>query len=598
MNKIKKIVSKYFKSFTYFYIQLRNKLFLFVFLSILVGILDSFGIAMFMPLLELISNADKGDGQSLGNLKFLIDAIQSIGLSLNLVTVLLLMVLFFILKGAVKFITFAYLATIQEFFIRNIRLGILSDFNRIRYKYFINSDIGRIQNTLTTEVERVSNAFRFYSHTIEQGMLIVIYIIFAFFVDFKFAILVTGGGLLTNILYKTIYKHTKGASSKFTKDAHAYQGQIIQYIANFKYLKGTGSILDYAKWLRKSIILIEKSRKKIGILNAILLSAREPLLIIVIAVVIIIQTMLIESILESVLISLLFFYRALASLMAMQNNWNKFLEMSGSLENIIDFQKSIKKQKENNGSKAFEKFNFYILLKDIDFSYNTTLILNKINLEIKRNETIAIVGESGSGKTTLVNILTGLIPVDNGTFLIDGYDVHDLDIITFQKRIGYITQEPVIFNDTIFNNITFWAEPNSENIKRFYYTLLNSALKEFVSSLPAGKDTLLGNNGINISGGQKQRISIARELYKDIDILIMDEATSSLDSETEQAIQQSIDHLKGKYTIIIIAHRLSTIKNADRIVFLSNTKIKDVASYNVLLNTNDKFRRMVEMQEI
>ena len=598
MNKIKKIIAKYFKSFTYFYIQLRHRLFIFVLLSIIVGVLDGFGLAMFMPLLELINDAEKADGRTLGNLKFVVDFLQDIGLNMNIITILLLMVFFFIFKGISKFIAYSYRTIIQQFFIKKIRLGILSDFNRISYKYFVKSDIGRIQNTMGGEVERVSQSFNNYSYTLEQGLLVIVYMVFAFFVDFKFALLVTVGGVLTNYLYKIIYKHTKGASSKFTKDSHKYQGQIIQYIANFKYLKATGKLLDYADWLKKSIILIEKSRKKMGILNAILLSAREPLLIIIVAVVIIIQTMYLNSPLAPILVSLLFFYRALGALIGMQGNWNKFLAVSGSLENVINFQSEIKWNKENTGKKTIQNFNNFLQLKGAVFSYNTAPVLKDIDLSINKNEAIAFVGESGSGKTTLVNLIAGLMPLDKGSFVIDGTNAGSININTYQNRIGYITQEPVIFNDTIFNNITFWSKENTENITRFEEILYKSSLYEFVKSLPEGKDTLLGNNGINISGGQKQRIAIARELFKDIDILIMDEATSSLDSETEMQIQKSIDNLKGKYTILIVAHRLSTIRNADKIVFLSRGTIEEVATYNDLLKRSIQFRRMVEMQEL
>jgi ABC-type multidrug transport system fused ATPase/permease subunit len=169
---------------------------------------------------------------------------------------------------------------------------------------------------------------------------------------------------------------------------------------------------------------------------------------------------------------------------------------------------------------------------------------------------------------------------------------------TFQNRIGYITQEPVIFDDNVFNNVTFWDEKTPENLNRFWEALRKASILDFVESLPEKENAPLGNNGIMASGGQKQRLSIARELYKDIDILIMDEATSALDSETEKAIQENIDALKGQYTIIIIAHRLSTIKNADEIVLMSKGEIIDKGSFSELIGSNETFKRMVNLQEL
>ncbi|WP_237708919.1 ATP-binding cassette domain-containing protein [Gillisia marina] len=219
-------------------------------------------------------------------------------------------------------------------------------------------------------------------------------------------------------------------------------------------------------------------------------------------------------------------------------------------------------------------------------------------MNIIKNQTIAIVGESGSGKTTLINILSGLMPFSSGELLIDGVNSLNLNKESYQRRIGYITQEPVVFGDTVFNNISFWSEPTLENYKRFEWAIEQASINLFISELPEKENTMLGNNGINLSGGQKQRISIARELFKNVDILVLDEATSSLDSETENAIQKGIERLRGKYTIVIVAHRMSTIKNADRIIVLNNGEIVDEGNFDELVLHSIKFKKMVELQEV
>jgi ABC-type multidrug transport system fused ATPase/permease subunit len=217
-------------------------------------------------------------------------------------------------------------------------------------------------------------------------------------------------------------------------------------------------------------------------------------------------------------------------------------------------------------------------------------------LEIHKNETIAFVGESGSGKTTLINIISGLLPVTSGKMLIDGIDSKDLNKNSYSRRVGYITQEPVVFTDTIFNNISFWAEPTAENYQRFEWALQQASLTDFIQSLPEKENTVIGHNGVNLSGGQKQRISIARELFKEVDILVLDEATSALDSETEEAIQRGIDQLHGKYTILVVAHRLSTIKNADRIIIMDKGEIVEEGAFKELVQKSLKFQKMVELQ--
>jgi ABC-type multidrug transport system fused ATPase/permease subunit len=598
MNLIKQLLTKYFENLIYFYIQLRYRLFVMLFLGVLVGVLDGFGLAMFMPLLEMVNDTKKANGSSLGNLSFLIEGMESIGLSLNLTSVLIIMVFFFIFKGIVKFISSIYNAFLRRFFIDKLRNELLFSFNQIKFKYFVTSDVGRIQNTMSVEIERASAAFYNYANTLQEVIMVMVYVSFAFFVDIRFALLVTIGGILSNFLYKSIYKKTKGASKDFSADSHIYQGQIIQYVSNFKYLKATALLDVYSSRLRKSINAIERSRFRIGKLSALLESAREPILIVVVASVILIQTKLLNASLGPILVSLLFFYRALSSLMNLQNSFNRFLELSGSLDNLMDFQKEINNEKEQNGEQVIDSLHSILELKDVFLAYDNVDILKNINLKIIKNETIAFVGESGSGKTTIVNILAGLIPADKGSVYIDGNDRNTINIKTFQKKIGYITQDPVIFSDTIFNNVTLWAEPNALNTSRFLEALQKAAIATFVEEQPLKAETILGNDGVNLSGGQKQRISIARELYKKIDILIMDEATSALDSETEKAIQQSVDALKGQYTIFMVAHRLSTIRNADRIVVMSKGVIQDVGSFDELIENSILFKKMIALQEL
>lgn len=204
---------------------------------------------------------------------------------------------------------------------------------------------------------------------------------------------------------------------------------------------------------------------------------------------------------------------------------------------------------------------------------------------------MAIVGESGSGKTTLMNLISGLLLPKKGKITFDGISLVELNRKSLQSRIGYITQEPVIFNDTVFNNVSFWDEDTPENRIKCREALRKAAVLDFIDSLKNKEDESLGNNGILVSGGQKQRIAIARELYKEVDFLLMDEATSALDTEAEKIIQKNIDDLKGQITIIIIAHRLSTVRNADNILLLKDGIIEQQGSFKELVIKSPRFKK-------
>lgn len=597
MKTLKNLLKKYFQYFYYFYSHLGYRIFISLTLSFFVGLMDGLGLAMFIPLLQMVDGKNATtNAESMGNMSFLVKAFNHFGISLTLGVVLTVIVIFFSLKGLLKFIEGYFRVVFEQKFIRKIREGNIKGLSDFSYHAFVNADTGRIQNTFSGEVEKVKQAYRYYFISIQYGVFVGVYIFMAFFANPKFAVLVVIGGALTNIIFRKLQKTTKSLSKKITAEGHSFQGLLIQKVTFFKYLKATGLIYRYADKLIGTNNRILESQRKTGIISAALASVREPLIILVVVLVIVIQVNYFSESVSLIILSLLLFYRGLVSLMSMQNYWNLFLTMSGSLNNMTAFNKELKAGREKNGKLLFGEFKNEIVMKDLSFFYEDAKILTNINLKISRNETIAIVGESGSGKTTLINVISGLIKPGKGEVLIDGVNLAEMKRETFQKRIGYITQEPVIFNDTIFNNVTFWDEPTAQNKERLTEALKKASIYDFVKEQPLQEEALLGSNGINISGGQKQRLSIARELYKEVDFLFMDEATSALDSETERAIQDHIERLRGKYTILIIAHRLSTIKNVDRIVLLNKGEIEIAGTFDELIQHSASFKKMVELQ--
>lgn len=565
-------------------------------LNISVGLLDGFGLVMFLPMLQMVDGNKTANADDLGNLSFLIDGISGLGFEINLKTVLVFMLVFFILKGGARFFESYYRAVVQNYFIRSLRIKSVYFLRDFSFKNFVNSDSGRIQNTISGEVGRVAGASNSYFMTMQSAIMVLVYAVLAFMANPQFALMVFIGGVFSNLIFNTINKKTIQASRRITREGHDFQGLLIQKVSFFKYLKATGLIDQFSEKLREIIISIDLNNRKIGFYGAILYATREPLVMTVAVAVILVQTMVFGQSLGLIILSLLFFYRALTYLMTLQTFYNTFLTSAGALENMQEFLEELDNNKEDLGGEPLGKFEKSIQLDDVSFAYGDKTVLKDIQLTIHKNESIAFVGESGSGKTTLINLIAGLIPVDSGEILIDGKSFSSLNIKLLQHRIGYITQEPVIFSDSVYNNVTFWSAPTPENLARFWEALEKANIAEFVRQLPEQENSLLGNNGILVSGGQKQRISIARELFKDIDILIMDEATSALDSETEKIIQENIEDLIGKVTLIIVAHRLATIKNVDRVILLSKGEILAMDGFKELVKKSPDFKRMVALQ--
>ena len=594
------VLIKWFPNLVFFYKYLSYRILALVAVSFLVGALDGLGLAMFIPILSMASEGMTETGyQQMGALAFLPKSLQYLGFNFSLPVVLCTMLFFFILKGIAKLFQNYLQVIFQQLFVLRLRFDAIDALKEYSYDAFVKADVGKMHNTFSGEVAKISQAYRNYNIILQGIMLLIIYVLMALLANMQFTILIILGGTTSSLLFKLFYTRTKIISKKLYSQNNSYQGLLLQNITFFKYLKATGRISEYSIKLKDRIKDILKSNRKIGVLNSMMIASQEPIMIIIIVGAILIQTYWFGGSLTTILVSLLFFYRGLSELTKVQNAHNSFMSFSGSLEGFQEFLADLKHNRESIGKTIVDGFKERLLLDNVSFAYRgRDMVLKNISLSIPKNETVALVGESGSGKTTLTNIISGLLSPLHGRLWIDNLCSNEINRMTFQNCIGYITQEPVIFDDTIYNNVTFWADKNEKNEKRFNEALRKSQISEFVETLLEGENTRLGNNGIALSGGQKQRISIARELYKDVDLLIMDEATSSLDSETEAMIQQNIDALKGKLTIVIVAHRLSTIKNADTVVVMSKGQIEQTGTYEGLINTSPLFKKMVSYQEL
>jgi len=244
---------------------------------------------------------------------------------------------------------------------------------------------------------------------------------------------------------------------------------------------------------------------------------------------------------------------------------------------------------------VMDPFHDCIEFKDVSFSYEKDeSVLVHINLEVRRGEILAIVGPSGSGKTTLANLLPRFHDVDSGALFIDGKDIRDLTLPSLRSQIALVTQQTILFNDTVGNNIGYGNQECSD--KDIHRAADAAFALGFIEELPDGFETVIGESGARLSGGQRQRISIARAILKDAPILVLDEATSALDTESERKVQKALENLMKNRTTIVIAHRLSTIKNADRIIVMQEGRLVEEGTHEQLLHKHGVYEGLYNMQ--
>jgi subfamily B ATP-binding cassette protein MsbA len=289
--------------------------------------------------------------------------------------------------------------------------------------------------------------------------------------------------------------------------------------------------------------------------------------------------------------ALLMLYKPAKNLNKLNNTLQKGIASAVRVYEVLDEKSSLV---EKPNAMEMPPVRGSVEFRHVSFAYDVDPVLSDVHFSVRPGQVVALVGSSGGGKTTLVNLIPRFYDVTSGAVLIDGIDVRDVTLRSLRSQIAIVTQQTFLFNDTVRNNIAYGDLSKSEEdvvrAARAAYAY------DFIRNLPEGFDTLIGEQGVKLSGGQRQRLCIARALLRDAPILILDEATSSLDSESELEVQKALENLMAGRTTFVIAHRLSTVQFADRILVIAGGRIVEDGTHRTLLTRQGEYRRLYDIQ--
>lgn len=561
------------------------------------ALFEGIGIASMIPVISFVTNE-----ADLSSLTFPFSILPNFFNYLNLEISLSSMLIFVLSLMILSFFTI-YL---QERLVQLVRYKILYD-NReeigksifmSNWKQGLNYASGEISNKLVHETDKLSEALINLILLIALTFQFLIYIIIALYLSFILTVVILIIIFISFILIYPLLRKSKKLGETVVTTNSLYTSQVVEAVRGFKLVKASG-LENYIinKFKNINYENTHVSKKLLDYASAIKFLVQACLSIAMVSIVYL-SLAIFEIEISKIMVFVLLLIRMAPKYSSVQGAYRSFIIHLPAL-NIVDQMKSLSdaaKEELNTHSPNNENIKEKIEIKNVSFNYNNdNIIINNISLKIKLNSFVAIVGVSGAGKSTLIDIILGLLKPSSGAVLIDNDNLNSINLEEHRSRIGFVPQENIFFSGTLRENLTFDKKIDNSFIEE---SLEIAQLSEFIKSLPKGLETLIGEGGVKLSGGQRQRLSIARALIRNPQVLILDEATSSLDSKSEVNFQRALEAIASNYTIIVVAHRLSTVKKASNIFVMNEGKIVEQGSFKELRSKNGLFTEMIESQFI
>jgi ATP-binding cassette subfamily C protein len=569
-----------------------------LFLMVLISLLQGISLLLLVPLLQLVGlNVSQGSiGQIAGIVSefFAIIRVQP-----TLLTVLIIYVLVISFIAVLSRLQTIRTSNIQYQFAAQLRKRLYKAITNSNWLFFTKMKSSNFAHALTNEIERISIGTGQFLTFLASIMILIVYIIFAL----KIAGIGTGIIFLVGVTILLVLRRravkSRHSGEEITNTTRDLYSSIMQHMDGMKTIKSFGM-------QEENINIFSNQTNKVAnnYLDAIKSYADVKLLfdigtVIVLSIMVLFLIEVIKLPTASLFLLIYLFVVMIPQFSTIQRSYQYFINMLPAFNNVMNLEKQCHENTDLLASKECQiELNKVISLENVSFSYRDEehFLMKDLNLKIPVGKSIAIVGPSGAGKSTVADLIMGLIQPYEGKITVDGVPITKCPS-SWRSQIGYVSQETFLFNETIKFNLLL-SEPKADE-EDILEALKLAAANKFVSKLPEGINTIIGDRGVKLSGGERQRLALARALLRKPNLLILDEATSNLDSENEKKILKAIDDLHGEITILIIAHRLSTIKNADYIYLIDEGQIIESGTWDELLkNEKGYFWDICEAQGI
>ncbi|MEH7299510.1 ABC transporter ATP-binding protein [Neobacillus drentensis] len=542
----------------------------------LMGLLEGVGILFLIPMISMskIVDIEGGNMPFLGIFDFLKDIPNNFGMPLILGIYVLLVISQNILQRQITVRN----TIIQHSFFRHLRVETYDKLLHSNWDFFVKRRKSDLINILTTEIATASAGTYSFLQFISAFIITLIQIGLAFILSTKITIFVLISGLALILLSRNYLKKSISLGSRSLESGKEYLAGITDQINGIKDIKSNTLEESRLNWFKDVTLRMQHEQVDYSRLSTKSQLYYKAASAIFIAIFILVAINLYHAQGGQLVLVIVIFSRLWPRVAGIQSSMEKMAMRIPSYKAVIDLQVECTNAREFQKDKTQKikpiQIKQGIECQNVTFRYNISLdtyALHDINLYIPSNQMTAVVGRSGAGKSTLIDLLMGLNKPENGTVLLDGTPLSSENLLSLRSVISYVPQEPFLFNESIRENLLI-VQPNA-NEEQIWEALEFSSAGDFVKKLPYGLDTVIGDRGIRLSGGERQRLVLARAILRSPSILVLDEATSSLDAENEAKIQEALERLKGRMTIIVIAHRLSTIKNADQVIVLEQGEI-------------------------